>query len=351
LIGDKGLIIRTFDAGNTWIRQYAGSDTVRMVDVHFKDSVIGITCSNSGELFTTNDGGRRWDTSRIKGIFPYQVYADEKNTFRVTCYGSGRIYSTFDNFNSVDSTDPIIDSEKSYPDFPEQYVFAYCSFNRDTIISYGSYWDSNAWQGNGATKGLIVISTNGGKNWEKPNIFSELIDIRYTSSIDRDTILAVGQTASRSFLISTNRGKTWTADSLRLDSNYLWIMPFGIEFTEDGHPLGILSPSPFAGGEPAIVARGEWKTSGTINSELYLAGYNQHIFPNPSTGIVNLSVSVNSRPVGIYDMLGREVLRETLSESGNLKLDLSSMPTGLYSIILYERTRNIPLGKIIISAK
>ena len=54
----------------------------------------------------------------------------------------------------------------------------------------------------------------------------------------------------------------------------------------------------------------------------------------------------------IIDMLGREVSEGVLSEEGKLTLDIRSLPSGVYSVLLNHKGNMIPSGKFaVIGAK
>ncbi len=66
------------------------------------------------------------------------------------------------------------------------------------------------------------------------------------------------------------------------------------------------------------------------SSEAISAGIN--LFPNPSSHYIHLHSVYSLEQVKVLDMLGNEVLNQSLS--GNTKLDISLLPKGLYNFIL-----------------
>jgi len=341
-ISDSGFVARSFDGGATWERQSCPTPYL-LKDVDFSDPMTGIIVGGGDpyQIFLTSDGGRHWDPAPLGGIAGFvgcHSYGNGK--FRVFKYQSGRIYTTLDNFKTVTVTEPIFDSltPRSYA-----YVPAACTFsNGDTILAYGKYYQKDTIDlFNGY--GLIVRSIDGGQHWEKAYTFETIYfdQISHTTQLDRDTVLAIGS-AVPNVLLSTDRGYSWRIDSLVMDTSYYTIGSNGIAMAGDGHPIALLTSLPTLN-DQSIILRGELKKASVYD----LIAYKTHVYPNPTTGSVTISSIDVSRPVFIYDLLGREVLKGTLSASGNITFDLTSFPPGLYTIILNHNGKMIPVGKIV----
>ena len=265
-------------------------------------------------------------------------------------YGRGEVYTTFNNFESVDSTLPVFDTI-SEP--KNRHVIGYCTFSDgDRIAGYGTYWnhDTIVLGGPGSVEGFIVVSSDGGKSWGKPYVPPEnkiFNVINCMTSLDRDTILATGESTNY-FLRSTNQGVRWNVDSLILDTTFSAFAPHGLTFTASGHPIGIFSATPFIG-DMSIIVRGEQLKSHVEVYERIV--YNTHIFPDPATSVINILTIDVSRPVHIYDMLGREVLNGITSAQGILTLDVSHLVRGVYTVLLDHFGKMIPVGKVAIIGK
>ncbi|MBE0644411.1 MAG: VWA domain-containing protein [Bacteroidetes bacterium] len=71
------------------------------------------------------------------------------------------------------------------------------------------------------------------------------------------------------------------------------------------------------------------------------------LFPNPTSGVVTLryTLAAAGQPVvSVHDLLGRELLRRALptaTREGELRLDLSGLPTGFYHVRLLAGSTNI----------
>jgi photosystem II stability/assembly factor-like uncharacterized protein len=331
-IGDSGFILRTFDAGNSWSRQQS-SIVVAMKAIHFSDPLYGIACSDNKEIITTSDGGKNWNLQPVN-IFADNCYSYGKGKFRIIGSRLKKVYTTTDNFQTLDSIETNFN--KANDPHNTQYVLAFTSLCGDTIVAYGRVFDDSIAV---AGIGLIMRSTNGGKDWGNPFFNYNLTQISQSTQIDRDTIIA-GGIGFPSIMISTDRGASWSEDSLRLDTTYGgYFLTNNLAMTGDGHPIGTYL---------GVVIKGSWQTASVnINPETVVL--NQQIYPNPSSGFVTINAKTGANPVGIYDFLGRDILRGMFSETGTVTLNLSSQPTGIYSIVLFERTRTIPLGKVLIT--
>ncbi|MCA1761671.1 MAG: PQQ-dependent sugar dehydrogenase [Cryomorphaceae bacterium] len=69
------------------------------------------------------------------------------------------------------------------------------------------------------------------------------------------------------------------------------------------------------------------------------------VFPNPTSGMVNLSITLLDNNadlmVGVYDLSGREVKSEHITTGGNQSLNLSELSGGIYLIRFYDDTHGV----------
>lgn len=86
-------------------------------------------------------------------------------------------------------------------------------------------------------------------------------------------------------------------------------------------------------------------TNGTYQSALRMSNvataiatnknkFDFSIFPDPSSGIVNLNLKQNRGQVNICNMLG-EVVYSSIITQNNMQIDLSNLPNGVYFITVY----------------
>jgi photosystem II stability/assembly factor-like uncharacterized protein len=344
-IGDSAVIIRTYDGGATWKRQ--NLPPIEMIyDVHFSDPNIGIICyagrgGYADQIHTTSDGGRHWNLISVPG-FIIQCHSYGKGKFRWMHYGLGPVYTTEDNFKTIDSTGLIFDSLTN-PKWNRNLV-ARCTFgNGDTILGMGKYWPSDTVDLFGGY-GLIMRSIDGGKTWERPFIFhtDTISQVGYSTPLDHDTIYAGGQ-SNNQYLVSTDKGASWKADTILTNTNYFPYACFGLGMPNDGHPVAIFSSVGFP--RQSILTKAQFYENnvGFIATIIYYT----HIYPNPAKEFVTVESIIKSSPIHVMDILGREVSQGILTD-GTVTLNISKLEKGIYSLIMNYDNRSFSVGKILI---
>lgn len=78
LYGDKGGVVRSYDAGETWTQNYAATKSNIVSMVNYKDFVIGVTTNN--ELIYSSDTGNHWDL-KVIDIKPTNLVANSDLLF------------------------------------------------------------------------------------------------------------------------------------------------------------------------------------------------------------------------------------------------------------------------------
>jgi hypothetical protein len=81
-----------------------------------------------------------------------------------------------------------------------------------------------------------------------------------------------------------------------------------------------------------------------------LATIPAQLYPNPATTNLNITSSIGTSTIHLYDVLGREALSSILS-NGQSTLDVSRLPRGIYSVVLERKGELLPAGKVAIVAK
>ena len=190
-------IMKTTDAGATWITQYSNTlgDAGKLNAVSFSSAEVGLVVG-SGRILRTNNGGQDW----IEQLQPYVLYdvhlVDQNIGYAVGKYGT--ILKTIDGGANWSSQTIYF-----------AYTFYGVSFkDANNGIAVG---DSTAI---GVPYGSILRTTNGGASWSKQILGSPIFldDVTYT---DNDNWYAVGtsvyvqaQRRSRIFK-SQDAGVTW----------------------------------------------------------------------------------------------------------------------------------------------
>lgn len=79
----------------------------------------------------------------------------------------------------------------------------------------------------------------------------------------------------------------------------------------------------------------------TVNACVGIAENNStavKMFPNPTTGILNLLLPENNSVVEVYDVLGNTVSSQKFNTAGNAQIDLSNQPNGVYFVRVNSNT-------------
>jgi photosystem II stability/assembly factor-like uncharacterized protein len=347
-IADSGLILRTFDGGATWEKQNCNTMHT-LYDVHFSDPLTGIVVSTGPiPIHTTTDGGKHWTDAPFADnitdlTFFKNCYSYGNGKFRAFRNIRGPIYTTTDNWHTIDSTKQLVDTVND----PEAscYNFYHCNFTGgDTMIAYGLYYyyckDPLA---------LIIRSTDAGKTWSKTfDYFGPIGTVDAMSRADRDTILA-GGFGKRDYLLSTDNGITWSNQNLPVpNTTYEPDVCISIDWASNGHPVAAFKGDNYPV-EASIIIRGDRITDHVDSYENIV--WNTYIYPNPATTEINITTPDISRPVHIYDILGREVMRNMTSTEGKVKLDITNVMPGIYSVVLDHDGKMLSIGKVVVYRK
>ena len=349
-LGDSGVIVRTYDGGITWHRQ-ANLVNGILRKVHFSDSLHGIVLAQENNIpavgegnvriHTTTDGGHNWTISSfVSGNRVLDCYSYGQGEFRVAKIGKGIIYHTSNNWSTVDSTDPVFTSIND-PD--NKYYMLGCVFANDgTILGYGNY-DSNG--DFGSDHGFIVRSSDFGKTWADPYLTTD--EFKYVgeiSSLNRDTVFAGGYSLNK-ILVSTDKGISWRADTMLVDSGFsVHSTCLGLTMLSDGLPLAIFTE--YGDNTPSRIFR-SIKTPSSVR-HLEMSSEQISFYPNPAINELNILTVKESSIIEIIDILGRTVKTVKADGSDKLKINISSLPRGVYSIRSNNGRSSKVEGKVVL---
>ncbi len=344
-VGAAGLVMRSFDAGVTWVKQTVPTKQ-GLTGVHFSDSLTGIITaypdSVAGTIFSTTDGGRNWNTVHFNPSFSnpttysgntylWQSHSYGNGKFRLFKQGLGPMYTTVDNWKTVDSSTLLIDSTKDQ--WWSTYYFWDCTFSDgDTIIAYGTY--SHA-----GSDCAIIRSVDGGKSWETPLTRYDPFSLSFMTQLNKDTLIATGFSQNH-FLLSVDRGKTWALDTILIDTSILSNVFAGIQWV----PNGIIAAFGGLGSANYLLHTEIFHSDVKANTQT--TNSDTFIYPNPAEREINIISPDALKPVYIFDMLGREVLRGKMSSQGKAAFDVSALPHGVYDIVFNHNGIMLPVGKV-----
>ncbi len=339
---DSGFIVRTDDGGATWRRQYLPEKYVHLYGpsaFHFSspDTGIGIM----GRLIvTTSDGGSHWN------LVPFQAWttlasciSDGNGAFRAFGYGAAaKIYTTHDNWATVDSGQALPDSVQHH-----LVNLKHCLFSGDSVIAYGALLTP------GPTTAMIAVSTDRGKSWLDPIVadstvsgFSSLIYAGGDSMIAGSNFATFGKLA-----VSTNRGQTWHLDSMHFRWGAKPNALLGIARLPDGDFSAVFAEDPFH--DDCFLARAHFGEADVAERRI-ISSSGIQLYPNPATDVVIIKSPAESGTVHVFDLLGQTVRSGILNEGGELRLDVSTLPRGIYSLMLDHGGVMLPIGKVALIA-
>jgi hypothetical protein len=106
----------------------------------------------------------------------------------------------------------------------------------------------------------------------------------------------------------------------------------------------------------ALIGRNIYKTTNSGGPLIELMGINSvdennifSIYPNPSTGIINLKFNIESQSalISVTNIIGKNILNKNLITSINTQIDLSNQPKGMY-IVTIKTNAGVHSKKIIL---
>jgi hypothetical protein len=336
--GRSDTIYRTTDDGVTWHEQHIPT-TGGIDDISFSNPNEGylvITGINADTVFQTSDGGETWVESPLTLNAPIaNCHVDSHRAYSLFRYGLGTVYTTSDNWISVDSTKPIVDRSLA-----SHYVFSHCVFSgKDTLIAFGNYLNEHT-----TPYPLIARTTNAGQDWTF--VYDDTVtftaNVHALSDIGRDTIVA-GTSGQPGLLMSTDRGRSWQPKTLVCkDTNAILATNAGIGLNAQGsvvgsYGFGKLSSSLIVASQAPLVV--QWRENNVANN----------FYPNPATSFVTVSTR-SQASVHFFNLLGREVLSGQMC-GGERIFDMSQLPSGVYSVFINYNGGGNTIGSIIVERK
>ncbi len=332
-IGWHGLIFRTFNGGKNWEKQDCHT-LKNLSQVHFSDPLVGILVCYDSAIYTTTNGGKDWNAEPVSIFSSYglsQCHSFGNGKFSVVARGRGPIYTTSDNWKTVDSSSIFVDTSKD--NFPWFY-FTHCVFGGDDTIIAAGYYTLNG------ADGAIVRSTDKGQHWEEPVVIKDAPSgIEAITPMTGNTMLATG---NDHLIISTDRGESWNRDTILLDTNYRIVYCTGLVWARS-QPLAIFSNGAIY--TPNVIFRGTSLKS-LVNKE-NRENINVSIFPNPATDAVHIITPLQSLQICLYDVLGRVVRRGITDNDGRINFDIRGLPFGIYTVLSEHQGMEM-LGKFMI---
>ena len=391
------LLFSHFIATAQWVQQNS-TTAINLSTVFFPTDQVGYVVQENGYLLKTTNGGTNWNN-----IGPHYFSGPFWFTSIDTGYavGVGGILKTVNGgLTWVDNfTDSISISAIHFP--TKNIGYAQCwNFTYDSILIYKTINAGLSWQRinsfmtlNGtiggipgsifftnATTGFLLVNTdgiykttNGGAHWvKKSNTNGSLFGISFPSD-------SIGYVVGDSTYKTTDAGNTW-----HFQNNPNSTLSYSVSFTDintgyavggDGMTTGTIVKT-IDGGINWTLSFSDPQTFSTVyfssantgyvcgqGGKIYkyslpngIENYNEinslAIYPNPSNGKFQVSITKNNQAIGVkdvkvYDMVGR-VIWESNSPSGNtFNVDISGYATGIYYLNAISEAGDIDLKKLI----
>ena len=205
-ITKHGMILRTEDGGESWVRQGKDSPALQGVDVNdlvVLDSVTVLAVCTHNTLIRTTDGGLTWNQVPTPAN-PFNpalssISLLDGNTIWISGY-NGVVYKSTDSGNSWTVFDPNL--------FFNGYMQGIHAITADLVYVAGQY---DAPHGK---RGIIALTRNAGNSWDTISLMNNYnqwwwIGAKATSP---NNVIVFGQKGHYS--ISHDNGSSWQNDSI-----------------------------------------------------------------------------------------------------------------------------------------
>jgi photosystem II stability/assembly factor-like uncharacterized protein len=180
--------------------------------------------------------------------------------------------------------------------------------------------------------GGIWKTTDGGNTWESVYQLSPDNSAFYgIYAIDRNTCYAVGEKGL--IMVSQDGGVTWKKQATSVTANF-----YEVAFYDGltGYIVG-------EGGVVLSTTNGGGITSISESHE----GLSAKVFPNPSTGIFNLTFDIMpaGAQVDVFNSIGQKLMARDCENI--LQLNLTNYPAGIYYYQAHAKGRTLITGKLV----
>ncbi len=185
VVGDSGIVLKTTNSGQQWIRVSIGSYSFGLNNITFSNGTTGWICGDQGAIFRTTNGGGSWQNTHRQTPFDLlgQFYTAPNSGW--VCGQLGTLLRTTNNGATWDS------------------VWA------GSIAHLNSVYFTNTTTGWIADDAGRILNTNtAGLTWKIDTVFSgtALHDIKFFSSASG---VAVG--TNETVVLSANGGFSWSS--------------------------------------------------------------------------------------------------------------------------------------------
>lgn len=184
-----GFIIKTVDAGKTWVQLNTGSEMYGINDLALPDENTIYVVGERGQVLKSINAGATWSKLDTKTQETLNAVSFSNSSTGYAVGDNGTILKTVDGGNSWNNQ--ASQTDKSL----------YTAFFKDDKTGYITYYD---WNVDSCT--ILLTTTDGGLNWNKRSI-GYLRQPRKITFVNNDTAFIAGNFGG--ILRTTDGGKTW----------------------------------------------------------------------------------------------------------------------------------------------
>ncbi|NOZ60498.1 MAG: T9SS type A sorting domain-containing protein [Calditrichaeota bacterium] len=316
LMGYKSLILSDDDM-QSWFEVLNVDSGLKKYahDISFVDADTAYMGDSGGTLWKTTNGGYNWQKLQKIGTGLYRVIFTDWQTGYALDYKEEQIQKTTDGAASWTAI-PVTDITKCY--FYDMEML-----NDSTLIIAG--YDATQ---SGASKGLIVKSTDYGATWKTvfhSNITYKSLNL-YSIEFNGDIGYASGNNGV--ILKSEDGGDTWNEEASPVAGKMVYL--YGGKFLSNGDF--------YAAGNRGYVLRKLASTGVEAMKNAVVNNYQlSQNFPNPFNPTTDISFALPTRShvkLSVYNALGQKVatLVEGMRQAGSYRAtwNAQNMPSGIY---------------------
>jgi photosystem II stability/assembly factor-like uncharacterized protein len=274
IAGDSGVYFYSNNQGNTWVKTYLTfqSRNNKIHSIDFLNELTGIISAGSGQLKTTTDGGRTWidkSVSQANGVFKYV------NNNLITGV-SDAFYKSINNGNTWSSFSVDNNNNRKFYDI---------SFLNENI----GYVCSDS--------GVVYKTTNGGQSWNK-KIVDDVTQTKLNKVlfINSKTGFCAGDNGR--FYVSTTAGESWILQPLYTASNLIDIESISWKACMIYGENGLIMKNDNVTNEESVSIAG--KVLRSDSTPVTTGGYVKALHYDYVSGITILFDSTNINPDGTY---------------------------------------------------
>ncbi len=334
IVGDSNLIWISTDKCATW-KKYKNDaiyydNNAPYFNISMANRYFG-GMTTPQEAFLTNDGGNKWD--KILFQFPDSLMplafldifiTKDSAIFILVCNHTYQWYiiRSFDGGKQWSTTDTLVST------FEQLY-----------FIDKNEGWLAGRHQikyGSPIFRNLIYHTNDGGTSWQKqldtlPEKKSGLNSIHFS-----DKLNGVANGYYWNTWITTDGGKKWELDQKSLAHDNFFMNVFMLSNHEI---IGV--------GSDGYIFKSKGNANEIDEDDIFIREFS--ISPNPASDFIEISIPQNDHAlkgmvegVRIYNVFGEEIstpslLRNATPQEGNLRIDVSGLPAGVYFVRIGEK--------------